>query len=296
MPTTEQKTALVTGATSGIGTALSRALARRGWRVLLHGRDPAKLEATSARVARLGAVTPLEADLSDLGEVRRLAAEVRGTTDRLDALLNNAGVAMPSCRMTPQHIETTMAVNAVAPFVLFQELRGMMSSTAEVHGGARLVNVSSAAHRRGRFTAREPEALAAEIREPPRGYNSVKAYAQSKLALTAWTMEAARRLDGSGVVAHVCHPGVVRTRIFGGVGGALGFFATLFSVLYLPPSLGAKVPLALATAPEFGERTGVFLRRSHLRGPHEAEPPVQATDTRWTSAAWGAMDILARAT
>lgn len=293
----DRKTALVTGANSGIGLALSKALARRGWRVILHGRNAKMLHRACARVSRLGEALTLRADLSDLDSVRNLAERVQESTDRLDALVNNAGLVVSSCRLTPQHIETTMAVNAVAPWLLFDSLRPLMEATARDYGGSRLINLTSTAHRGGRFSA-EPEAgpLADALREPPRGYNAIKAYSQSKLAITAWTMEAARRLDGTGVVANCCHPGVVRTGIFPGLGGPSGFFATLFSVFYLPPSAGARGPLLLADDPEWAYKTGRFVTRSHFRSPHEATPPEHASDPAWGAAVYDAMALLADAT
>ena len=293
----EPRTALVTGANSGIGLALSTALATRGWRVFLHGRDAEKLGRAKRKVSKAGEARTFKADLADLEQVRRLAERVQEATGRLDALVNNAGLVVSSCRLTPQRIETTMAVNAVAPWALFDALRPLMASTAEAHGEARLVNVTSAAHRGGRFVPPEAsgdaEALAAALREPPRGYNAIKAYSQSKLAITAWTLEAARRLEGTGVTANCVHPGVVRTGIFPGLGGAGGFFATLFSVFYLPPSAGARGPLMLAADPAWRGRTGRFVTRGHFRGPHEAEPPEQARDPAWGAAAYDAMRLLA---
>ena len=290
------KTALITGATSGVGLALAKRLAREGWRVLLHGRSPERLSAAQRKVERLGVAQPIRANLSDLDSVRGLAEEVRGATGRLDALVNNAGLLVPKCRLTPQHIETTMAVNALAPWVLFRSLRPLLEETASAHGEARMVNVTSAAHGAGRFRADTASGLADEMREPERGYASFKAYAQSKLALTAWTLEAARRLEGTGVTANCCHPGVVRTRIFPGLGGAGGFFASAFSVFYLSPAQGARAPHRIATSPEWREKTGRYLRRTLFAGLHDVDPPKQAQNAEWTGAVWGAMQILSEST
>ncbi|MEM1115165.1 MAG: SDR family NAD(P)-dependent oxidoreductase [Bacteroidota bacterium] len=287
-----RRTALVTGSNGGVGLALAEKLHADGWRVLLHGRNAAKLARAQTR---LGGAEAVQADLADLSAVRRLGDEVAAATDRLDALVHNAGLLRPELTRTEAGVETTMAVNVLAPFVLTNALRPLLEATVQAHGDARVVTVSSEAHRGGRFDTTDPEALAASLRGPtePSRYSSIKAYAQSKLAATSWTLELARRLDGTGVTAHACHPGVVRTGVFGGVGGVVGFLAQAASVLYLSPSAGAASPYLLATDPAYGERTGRWVTRGHLRGPHEAEPPAQARAPEVGAAVWEALDRLA---
>ena len=289
----DRKTALVTGSNGGVGLALAQALAARGWRVLLHGRDPGKL--ARAR-ASLGIGTPheiLRADLADLGAVRELAEAVRERTGRLDALVHNAGLLRPTLERTAAGVETTMAVNALAPFVLTNALRPLLETTAREHGGARVVTVSSEAHSGGRIPTTDPAALAEALRGPRAGYSSLKAYCQSKLVATVWTLELARRLAGTGVTANACHPGVVKTDVFGGLGGALGAAAGLFSFLYLSPETGAESPLMLATDPRYGRETGRWVTRGFLRSPHQADPPAEANDPETGAAVWDALARLA---
>ena len=291
----DRRTALVTGSNGGVGLALAKKLHADGWRVLLHGRDPEKLAKAHARLGLGGPHAALRADLASLDGVRQLAGAVGEETDRLDALVHNAGLLVP--RLTTRGgVETTMAVNAVAPFALTDALRPLLESTAAEHGGARVVTVSSEAHRGGSIPTADPAALADALRGPADAgrYSPIKAYAQSKLVATAWTLELARRLP-AGVTANACHPGVVRTGVFRGLGGPSGFFATLFSVLYLPPSAGAASPYLLATAPRYASRTGRWVTRGHLRGPHEAEPPQAARDPEVGRAVWGALARLADA-
>ena len=186
-----------------------------------------------------------------------------------------------------------MAVNALAPFVLTQALRPLLETTARDHGGARVVTVSSEAHTGGRIPTTDPERLAEALRGPTGGYSSLKAYCQSKLVATAWTLELARRLDGTGVTANACHPGVVQTGVFGGMGGALGAAAGLFSFLYLSPETGAESPLLLAADSRYATETGRWVTRGFLRGPHQATPPKQALDPRTGAAVWDALAQLA---
>ncbi len=291
-PSSDPRTALVTGSNGGVGLALARKLAADGWRVLLHGRDADKLERARTTLGVDGD-DALRADLAELGAVRELADRVRQRTDRLDVLVHNAGLLTPELRTTDAGVETTMAVNALAPFVLTEALGPLLEATAREHGGARVVTVSSEAHRGGRLPTTDPAALADALRGPSGGYSSIKAYAQSKLVATVWTMELARRLDGTGVTAHACHPGVVRTGVFGGVGGLVGLLAQASSVLYLSPARGAESPFLLATDPRYGTRTGCWVTRGFLRGPHQAESPAQARDAEVGRAAWGALERLA---
>ena len=230
-------TALVTGSNGGVGLALAQKLRDAGWRVVLHGRNPDKL----ARARdRLGLDDALRADLARPGDVEALAAGLEARTDRLDALVHNAGLLHPTFERAPSGVELTMAVNALAPAALTDRLRPLLERTAERHGGARVVLVTSEAHRGGAFSDVTPEALRTPL--DPGRYWSVKAYAQSKLAALAWGLETARGLDGTGVTVNACHPGLVRTGVFDGFGGLTGIVTKAFSVLYLPPSVGAAAP------------------------------------------------------
>ena len=289
----DRPTALVTGSNGGVGLALAEKLAGAGWRVFLHGRNPDKL--AEARAALGAGHESFRADLADLGAVRRLADDVREQTDRLDVLVHNAGLLRPSLERTDANVEVTMAVNALAPFVLTNALRPLLEQTARDYGGARVVTVSSEAHRGGRLPAASAEGFDEAIRGPdhPARYSSIKAYCQSKLVATTWTFELARRLEGAGVTANACHPGVVRTGVFGGMGGVVGLLAQATSFLYLSPKQGAASPYLLATAPPYAERTGRWVTRGFLKGPREATPPGQAADPAVGGAVWDALGRLA---
>jgi NAD(P)-dependent dehydrogenase (short-subunit alcohol dehydrogenase family) len=144
------KTVLITGANQGIGKAAAVELARRGAKVVLVSRNEAKGRAALEEVraeAKGEAPLLLVADLASLADVRRLAADFLKSHDRLDVLLNNAGVYVPTRRTTVDGFEETFAVNHLAPFVLTSELRGVLEATP----GARVVNVASEAHRRAKM-------------------------------------------------------------------------------------------------------------------------------------------------
>lgn len=289
----DRPTALVTGSNGGIGLALAEKLAADGWRVLLHGRDAEKLARARDRLGG-DSHASFRADLSRLGDVRDLAEAVREATDRLDVLVHNAGLVRRSFSRIAG-IEATAAVNVLAPHVLTGALRPLLEATARDHGGARVVTVSSEAHRGASFPHADPDAFADWLRGPsdPARYSSIQAYARSKLAATTWAFALARRLEGTGVTSNACHPGVVRTGVFNGVAGVIGMLARLSAPLYLSPEAGAESPLLLATDPRYGRETGRWVTRGRFRGPHPADPPAATLDPANGSALWDALARLA---
>jgi NAD(P)-dependent dehydrogenase (short-subunit alcohol dehydrogenase family) len=289
----DRPTALVTGSNGGIGLALAHDLADAGWRVLLHGRDPDKLGRARTALGVGGPHEAFRADLATPAGPRDLSRRVVAATHRLDVLVHNAGGLTPQRRTTDWGVEQTMAVNAVAPYALTESLRPLLESTAAVHGGARVVTVASEAHRFARLPEADPADLAEALRQPPGPYIPIVAYFRAKLAAMAWTLELARRLEGTAVTANACHPGLVRTAVFDGM-GLVGSAAKLFSALYLSPETGAEAPFRLATAPEYGERTGRYVVRSFFTRPHEAKPSKAARTPANGAVVWEALSRAGR--
>jgi NAD(P)-dependent dehydrogenase (short-subunit alcohol dehydrogenase family) len=206
--TTHPPITLVTGATDGIGQQTALELARSGHHVILHGRNPRKLEETEDSIAsevdgaRLDRVV---ADFAELAQVRRMAEDLAERFDHLDVLLANAGVYMNEHRRSEDDIEMTMAVNHFAHFLLAHELLPLLESAPE---SARIVNVSSIAHTRGQIDLDDPTLA-------ERDFDPYDAYAASKLANILFTVELARRLEArsSEVTVNALHPGVVSTKL-----------------------------------------------------------------------------------
>jgi NAD(P)-dependent dehydrogenase (short-subunit alcohol dehydrogenase family) len=193
------KTALVTGSTDGVGRLVARLLADRGARVVVHGRDRdrGKLVVDQIASAGRGSAIFVQADLSSLAAVRRLAEAVREQCARLDLLINNAGIGSGGAagrRETSQDgHELRFAVNYLAGFLPTRQLLPLLRSSKP----ARIVNVSS--------LAQQPVDFDDVMLN--RGYSGGRAYAQSKLAQIMFTFDLARELDPAAVTANCLHPG-----------------------------------------------------------------------------------------
>lgn len=178
------KTILITGSTDGIGLLTAKRLAALGHTILLHGRNPAKLETVAGEIE--GATELYVADLSRRSDVAALATQIRERHAHLDVLVNNAGVFKTPSPRTPDGLDVRFVVNTFAPYLLTHRLLPIIPM------GGRVVNLSSA--------AQAPVDLAAMT--GPGALDDMSAYAQSKLAITIWTRELARELpDGPVVVA-----------------------------------------------------------------------------------------------
>lgn len=273
------QTALVTGATGGIGLATAVALAGLGARVGVVGRDEKRTAAAVQAVLAVpgsGGADGFLADFSDQREVRALAAEVLAAYPRLDVLVNNAGGYWSDRHVSADGLEWTFAVNHLAPFLLTSLLEERLRESAP----ARIVTVASDAHRAGRI---EFDDLQAE-----RGYAGMRAYAQSKLANILFTRELARRLSGSGVAAYSVHPGTVRTGFAREDAGRLfSLVLRAGALLMKSPEQGAQTSVYAASSPELVGRTGEYLAKSRV-----AKPSARAQDDVAAARLWSVSEAL----
>jgi NAD(P)-dependent dehydrogenase (short-subunit alcohol dehydrogenase family) len=207
-PVLDGRTALVTGATSGLGLETAMALAGLGARVLVAGRDASRTASAVARVssaaAGSGSAEPVALDLASLASVRAAVDDVGQRTDTLDILVNNAGVMAPPFSRTEDGFETQIGVNHLGHFALTAGLLPLLVASES----ARVVNVSSAAHRMGSI---DPD----DLHFTHRSYSAWPAYGASKLANLLFTTELARQADaaGSSLVVAAAHPGYASTNL-----------------------------------------------------------------------------------
>lgn len=276
-----EKVCVLTGANSGIGKETAKELARRGARVVMVCRDEARgreareeIEATAFQAApsREDTVDLYVADLAVQEEVYALAERLRADYERLDVLINNAGVFLEERQETPDGIEATFAVNHLAPFLLTHLLLSRLRETAGRVGEARVVTVSSEAHRGARIQFDDINA--------EESYNPLQAYAQSKLANILFTHELAQRLRGEGVIVNTVHPGVVNTNIWRG-SGWISRIARLFAWLYKRPEEGAQGVVYVATSPEVADVTGQYFKEREIVNPSPEAYDEKAAARLW---------------
>ncbi len=263
---------VVTGATSGIGKETARALAAMGHSLFLVARDRDRGEAARTEISRgtgNDAVELAVCDLASQAQVRGLARELLDRNGAIHVLVNNAGLTLGQRRLTEDGIETTFAVNHLAPFLLTALLHERLIESAP----ARVVTVASNAHRRGTIDFEDLSAA--------RGYSGLTAYGRSKLANILFTFELARRLRGSGVTANCLHPGVVSTG-FGRAGPLhVRLFFKVAGRLLLTPERGADTAIWLAASPEVEGATG-----GYYVGRRRVEPSPAACDRSAAERLW----------
>jgi len=258
---------VITGASSGIGRAAAIELARKGASVVPVGRDANR----TASVARKVGGEPIDADFSSLTEVRALAAHLIARHERIDVLVNNAGLVAGRRRLTPDGLELTMAVNHFAPFLLTNLLLNRLRRSPD----ARVVTTASDAHRAGLLDISD---LNGERR-----WSAWSAYGTSKLANILFTRALARRLEGTSVVANCLHPGVIRTRLARGAPLPIRAGWRAASVFFRSPRKGAQTIVYLASAPEAADVSGGYFSDSRL-----TTPSLQAQDDELAEDLWQA--------
>lgn len=275
-----ERIGIVTGASAGIGLHTALGLARTGMRVVMVGRDRERTEAAcrfvSDRVQAPQVETAL-ADFASLAEIRRLAGEILAAHDRLDLLVNNAGLFSPRFRRSADGYELTFAVNHLAPFLLTNLLLDRLKTTAAANGGSvRIVTVASRAHRGNRI---DPATIAG-----PRDWTMLKAYGRSKLCNILFTRELAVRLRGTGVAAICLHPGVVATGLVQR-GGWVEFGWRLMKPFMVSPEKGAETSLFLATTPDPAPFHGGYVVGRALERPDPAALDDELARRLWDESA-----------
>ncbi|XP_028297973.1 retinol dehydrogenase 13 [Gouania willdenowi] len=248
------KTVLITGANTGIGKETSRELASRGARVVMACRDLMKAEQAANQIREStgnGNVVIRHLNLSSLHSVTTFVKDFNDTEDRLDILINNAGVMMCPKWLTEDGFETQLAVNHLAHFLLTNLLLPKLKSSAP----SRVINVASIAHRGGHIDFDD-------LFFSRRTYSPLESYRQSKLANVLFSRELARRLKGSGVSSFSVHPGVIRTELGRHVQSwfpLLGVLLSLPSLLLMKtPHQGCQTSVYCSVTPGLEERSGRY--------------------------------------
>ena len=252
-----QKTILVTGATDGIGLETAKLLYAQGHRVLLHGRNPSKLEQAQNMLNALetdGQFESYIADLSRMSDVETLAGEVIDKHTKLDVLINNAGIYKTPDAITEDGLDIRFVVNTIAPYLLTQRLLSLLGTSG------RVINLSSAAQ-----APVDPKALAGEVK-----VDDMAAYAQSKLAITMWSRTMAQiHKDGPAIIA--VNPGSLL---------ASKMVKEGFGVAGNDLSIGAEILVRAALSDEFEAASGQYYDNDSQRftSPHRDVLNTEKTD------------------
>ncbi|CAA3031507.1 Hypothetical predicted protein [Olea europaea subsp. europaea] len=282
-------TAIVTGASSGIGSETARVLALRGVNVTMGVRNMVAGKQVKEAILKeipSAKVDTMELDLSSLTSVRKFASEFTSSGRPLNLLVNNAGVMATPFTLSKDNIELQFATNHLGHFLLTHLLVETMKKTArEMKREGRIVNVSSVAHR---FTY--SEGIRFNKLNDKEGYNSWAAYGQSKLANILHANELARRLkeDGAQITANSLHPGSITTNLFRHLGVFEGFLSTVGKFVFKNIPQGASTTCYVALHPQVKGMSGEYFSDNNV-----AKPSLKAADTDLSKKLWDfSMDLI----
>ena len=268
VPDQSGKTVFITGANTGLGYEAAKVLAGKNARVIIGCRSKDKAEQARDKIlaehgeADVGIV---KIDLGNLKSVKKAAAKV-AKEQRLDVLINNAGIMIPPYELTTDGFESQFGVNHLGPFAL----TGLLLDKLRTTPGARIVNTASLAHKRGRILFDDINA--------EQGYSAFQRYAMSKVANLFFTYELQRRLSATGAetISVAAHPGIADTELSRYIPGPLMLAAPLLRPLLNTAAQGAWPTLCAASSEEVkgGEYYGPIKRRE------TAGPAVRVNFTR----------------
>jgi NAD(P)-dependent dehydrogenase (short-subunit alcohol dehydrogenase family) len=256
------KICVVTGATSGIGKETAKALALEGAFVIIVGRNVKKCITTVNSIKQdtgNDSVDYVCADLSVLNLVYKLATELKQNYGHIDVLVNNAGAYFTTRKQSTDGYEMNLALNYLSPFLLTSLLIDTLKESSE----ARIINVSSNAHFKGKIQFGDLQSK--------HEFDGFKAYAQSKLALMLFTYELARRLKNSNITVNAVHPGLVATN-FGKNNGWFRFYLRrLIKRQEISATEGSRTCIYLATSPDVVNVTGgYFINNEQVKSSEDS--------------------------
>uniref|UniRef100_A0A2N9J1Y4 Short-chain dehydrogenase TIC 32, chloroplastic-like n=1 Tax=Fagus sylvatica TaxID=28930 RepID=A0A2N9J1Y4_FAGSY len=286
-------TAIVTGASSGIGTETARVLALRGVHVVMGVRNMTAGQEVKEAIIKgnpTAKIDAMELDLSSMASVRKFAAEFNSSGLPLSILINNAGVMATPFKLSKDNIELQFATNHLGHFLLANLLLETMKKTAlETSREGRIVNVSS---RRHQFSYRE--GIQFDKINDPSGYNSLSAYGQSKLANILHANELSRRLkeNRAEITANSAHPGFVATNLFRHYSFASGLVGFLGKYMIKNVQQGAATTCYVALHPQVKGVSGHYFADSD-----KVEASPQANDSELAKKLWNfSLNLIERCT
>ncbi len=260
------KVCMITGSNSGIGKETALGLARLGAHLVMVCRNRESAEAALMEIKEQSGNEQLElmlCDLSSLKEVQSLADEFKRKHEKLDVLINNAGVVPWKRTLTEDGLELTLVVNHLAPFLLTHLLLDVLKASVP----SRIINVASGLHK---MASIDFDDLQSEKK-----FGGFHAYSEAKLAFLIFSYELAKRLEGTGVTVNALHPGVVRTNL----SRHSPWYMRLGPLFFKNPAKGAETPIYLASSPDVEKVTGKYFINKK-EGPSSDESYDQRTARR----------------
>jgi NAD(P)-dependent dehydrogenase (short-subunit alcohol dehydrogenase family) len=272
----EAKTVVITGGNAGIGKETAVGLAEQGAHVVVTSRDPERGAAARADIRERSGSDKVEVmalDLASIASIRAFADAALANLDRIDVLINNAGLVVGDRRVTEDGFEMTFGVNHLGHFLLTDLLLDRLRQT----DGARIVVVASHAHKSARG------GLDFDDLQAERRYRPFLVYSRSKLANILFTRELARGLDGSGVTVNALHPGFVGSRF--GRDGDIGWWGNLGMPLARPFAIsnekGARTSIYLASSPDVARSNGQYFYKCAPSTPSASARDNTAAKRLW---------------
>ena len=263
------KVCIVTGSNTGIGKETALGLAKLGATVVMVCRDRERGEAAQRDIKEKSGYDRIElmlCDFSSQNSIRRFAEDFKQQHERLDVLVNNAGVVLRERSMTEDGFESTFAINHLGYFLITNLLLDVLKKSAP----SRIVNVASTGHKFGK--------LGINNWVTGKDFSAFGAYANSKLANVLFTYELARQLAGTGVTANCLHPGGVGTNLFRGLPK---FLQALIKLVTISPERGARTSIYLANSQEVEGVTGKYFARCRQAKSSEASHNEEAARQLW---------------
>lgn len=266
------KSVLITGANSGIGFVAAEALAGMGAHVILACRRQPAAEEAMRKIRTEHPDASLEflsLDLASLEKVRAAAAELKKRHQKLDILINNAGLASVRRERTEDGFEKTFGTNHLGPFLFTNLILPLVEASR-----GRIINVASDAHRAGRMHWDD-------LQLKKKRYFVMRAYCQSKLANILFTRALARRCAGRGVHVNCLHPGAVSTAIWPEDHWYERLFTRVLRLFLVSPEEGARTTIWLASSETGGRATGRYFVRCRERTPAKHARSDEAAERLW---------------